>query len=66
MIDANYEWFMKHDLNNYAGKWIAVCEDKVVASGDDAGVVMKDAKKKCKGKVSTLTKVPKKDQVLIL
>ena len=56
----------KNNLDSYSGKWIAVCENGVVASGDDAGEVMREAKKRCKGKVSTLTKIPNKNQVLIL
>ena len=32
---TNYEFFMKTDLSNYIGKWIAICREKIVSSGDN-------------------------------
>ena len=42
---ANYEWFLKKDLSNYAGKWLAIVDKKVVASGDEAKEVNEIKKK---------------------
>lgn len=53
----NYEWFLKQDLSEYAGKWVAILDKKVVASGDDAGKVIEEVKKRYPGKKPFLAKV---------
>ena len=35
------------NLGDYLGKWIAIVEDKVVASGVDGQTVFREAKQKC-------------------
>ena len=44
--DKNYEFYINADLSEYAGKWIAIVEGKVVASGDRADTVYDEAKRK--------------------
>ena len=63
--DKNYEFYINADLSEYAGKWIAIVDGKVVASGDRADVVMKEAEKKYPDKEITLAKVPT-DDILVL
>lgn len=60
----NYLWYVKTDLRKYAGKWIAIADRKVVASGDDAEKVYKNAKKFVKN--PALAKVPKKDTLILV
>ena len=43
---ANYEWFLKEDLNDYAGKWLAIIDKKVVASGAEVNQVIQEVNKK--------------------
>jgi lipocalin len=31
----NYQWYLKTDLQNYAGKWVAIADEKVVAADTD-------------------------------
>lgn len=38
-MDKNYEWFLKADLTPYAGKYVAIAREQVIASGDDPGSV---------------------------
>jgi len=63
--DANYEWFLKADLGNYKGLYIAVAEGKVVEYGDDPKAVYSRAKEKQPAVEVVLWKVPK-EEVLIL
>jgi len=64
-VDKNYEFYINADLSEYAGKWIAIVDGKVVASGDRADEVGKEAEKKYPDKTITLAKVPS-DDILIL
>ncbi len=63
--DKNYEFYINADLSEYAGKWIAIVDGKVVASGDRADIVMREAEKKYPNKEITLAKVPT-DDILVL
>ncbi len=65
MKDKNYEFYINADLSEYAGKWIAIVDGKVVASGDRADEVMKEAEDKYPNKEITLAKVPT-DDILVL
>ena len=63
--DKNYEFYINADLSEYAGKWIAIVDGKVVASGDRADIVMREAEKKYPDEEIDLAKVPT-DDLLIL
>ena len=63
--DKNYEFYINADLSEYAGKWIAIVDGKVVASGDRADKVYDEAKKKYPDEEIDLAKVPT-DDLLIL
>ncbi|RLF49186.1 MAG: succinyl-CoA synthetase subunit alpha [Thermoplasmata archaeon] len=64
-VDKNYEFYIKADLSEYAGKWIAIVDGKVVASGDDPEHVYMSAEKSAKDKEISLAYVPR-DELLIL
>lgn len=64
MAYADYQWFIQQDLSSYAGKWIAIINRKVVASGKDPAVVVKEVKQKFPSKTPLLTKVRNKLAVL--
>lgn len=61
---ANYEWFLKEDLKDYAGKWLAIIDKKVVASGAEVNQVIQEVNKKYPNKKPLITKV--KDKLSIL
>ncbi len=64
-IDKDYAFYLSSDLKEYAGKWIATVEGRIIASGDRADEVMREAEKKCPDKTIALSKVPT-DDLLIL
>ena len=63
--DKNYEFYINADLSEYAGKWIAIVDGKVVASGDRADMVYDEAKRKYPEKEVMLAKVPTADTLIL-
>lgn len=63
-MGKNYEFFMKTDLSHYIGKWIAICNQKIVSSGNDPKQVFQEAKRKCPSERPLLTKVPEKETMI--
>jgi len=61
---SNYEWFLKTDFGDYAGKWLAIIDKKIVASGDNVTQVIMETKKQFPSKKPFITKV--KDKLSIL
>lgn len=64
-------WVSEHqkELAKYAGKWIAVLENKLIASGDSVSEVMQTIEQKGIKHLPLLTMVPRKDEgpyILIL
>ncbi len=44
-VDKNFDFYLTLDLEKYAGMWIAVLDNKVVASGNDFKDVFARVKK---------------------
>ena len=63
--DKNYEFYINADLSEYAGKWIAIVDGKVVASGDRADTVYDEAKRRYPDKEVMLAKVPTADTLIL-
>lgn len=55
---SNYNVFMSSDLENFSGKWIAICEENIVSFGDDAKKTFEEAQKKCPKKKVMIARVP--------
>ncbi|MBI2143425.1 succinyl-CoA synthetase subunit alpha [Candidatus Woesearchaeota archaeon] len=66
MIESygNYEWFLQNDLKEHAGKWLAIIDKKVVASGTDVSKLIQDVKKGYPNKKPLITKVQDKLSIL--
>ena len=65
MPSNDYEWYVKADLSNYKGKYVVIIDKKVVASGDNAKMVLDFVDAKYPNKRRLLAKVPR-DEILIL
>ncbi len=66
MADKNkLEFFIKTDFSRFTGKYVAIVDDKVVTSGDNAKVVWKDAIK-ITGKIPTIAKIPKEEALIFV
>ena len=56
----NYKYFMKTDMSNYVGEWVAVCREKIVSHGKDFNQVFKEARKKFPNDRPLVSKIPDK------
>ncbi len=65
MASKEFEFFLRADLSKYEGKYIAIVEDKVIASGANAKEVLDEARKKT-GKMPTLAKIPKEELLVLM
>ncbi len=63
-MESNYEFFLRTDLSHYMGKWIAICDEKIISSGDDPKKVFAEAKKLHPKHRPLLTKVPEKETMI--
>lgn len=59
-----FDFFVKSDLSKYKGQYIAIVDDKVVSSGENAKKVWEEAKKKT-GKIPTIAKIPKEETLIL-
>ena len=60
-----FEFFIKTDFGKYKGKYVAIVDDKVIASGDNAKKVWEEAKRRT-GKIPTIAKIPKEEALIFL
>ena len=63
-MDESYNFFMKADLSAYLGKWIAICDNKIVASGNSVKKVLEEAKKNCPAVEPLVARVPEKETMI--
>ena len=49
-LDKNYAFYLTLNLDQYAGKWIAIVDKKVVAQGENLKEVYNQSKKEYPGK----------------
>lgn len=65
MASKEFEFYVKANLKEYEGKYIAIVEDQVVASGDNAKKVLEEAKRKFPHKTPALAKIPKEETLIL-
>lgn len=63
-MEKDYNFFMKTDVNNYIGQWIAIHNQKIVSHGKDLKKVFTEAKKKYPNSRPLITKVPDEDTMI--
>ena len=66
-ISSAFDAFMrKKNWSKYAGRWVAICDDKVIANASTLNGVVKESSKKCGGMTPTFTKIPDRGSTLFL
>ena len=59
-MEKSFEFFLRNDFSRYKeNDWIAICEDKIVAYGENLKEVIKKAKDSCKEGRPLFTRVKK-------
>jgi hypothetical protein len=62
----SYEWYLSANLDEYAGKWIAIIGERVVAHGTSHKEVLAEVLKNHPQQEPLITRVPVKGEILIL
>ncbi len=65
-MTQEFDFYSVADMSEYAGKWVAILGNKVIASGDDLKKVYEEAKKIASNKEPLFTRVPREQETLIL
>lgn len=65
-MTVEFEYYTKDDFSDYAGKWIAILGEKIIASGTDFTKVYESAKAKSGKHEPLFTLIPKINETLIL
>jgi hypothetical protein len=61
-VEAKYLESMT-DLKPYRGKWVAILDDKIIATGEDIEQVYDEALKISKTRTPLFTRIPKEDEI---
>ncbi|CAN5815482.1 hypothetical protein BH23THE1_BH23THE1_12480 [soil metagenome] len=65
-MSQEFEYYSVMNTTEYAGKWVAIVGDKVIASGDNLREVHKKAKEIAGKKEPLFAKIPNEEETLIL
>lgn len=65
-MTQEFDFYSITDMSEYAGKWVAILGNKVIASGDNLKQVYEEAKKNAHGKEPLFTRIPEEQETLIL
>jgi hypothetical protein len=65
LIDTNYEWFLRADLEKFRGLYVAIVDGRVVESGDEPEKVYVKAREKYPKKEVVLWKVPREETLIL-
>lgn len=65
-MSKEFEFFLKANLSRYKGLYVAILDDKVVGSGENAKQVWKDCKKKYPGRTPTIAKIPREEALILV
>lgn len=60
MSTTNYEWFIKNNLEEYAGKWVAIDSNQVLESDQKLDGLLKKVKDKYPRSKPFITKIRNK------
>jgi len=63
-LNQNYSFFMKAELNNLRGKWVAICNQEIVAYGKELKKVLEEAKQKYPKTKPLIIRVPEKETMI--
>ena len=60
-----FEFFIQADLSRFAGQYVAIVGEKVVASGSNAQAVWRHAKRRFPSSTPTLGKLPREETLVL-
>ena len=63
--DENYSAYLTANLEEYKGKWIILCDEHVIASGDNIKKIVNEAQEKYPDKKFLLARVPEEGTMIL-
>ncbi len=63
-MDKNYHYFMRTNVDAFVGQWVAICNQQIVAHGNNVKKVFEEAKKICPRERPLLTRRPDKETMI--
>ncbi len=60
-----YNTYLQLDTKQFAGEWIAIVDDKVVAHNKDPRIAYSEAQKRAKNKIPMLAKIPGNELLIV-
>lgn len=60
-----FDFFIRADLSRFAGQYVAIVGEEVVASGSNAQTVWRQAKRRCPTSIPTLGKLPRAETLVL-
>ena len=63
-LEADYDYFLETDTSQYKGKWIAVSNNRVIATGKEVKEVSESAKKLIGSNKFLLIRVPSEETMI--
>ena len=62
--DTNYNFFLETNLDKYKGKWIIICDNKIISSGNELKKLVAEAKEKCGNKKFLIARIPSEETMI--
>lgn len=62
---VEFDFFIRADLSRFAGQYIAIVGERVVASGSNAQAVWKQAKRRFPSSTPTIGKLPRAETLVL-
>lgn len=62
---VEFDFFIRADLSRFAGQYIAIVGERVVASGSNAQAVWKQAKRQFPSSTPTIGKLPRAETLVL-
>lgn len=63
--NKEYSAFLSANLEGFKGKWIIVCDEHIISSGDDIKKIIEEANEKQPGKKFLLARVPEEGTMIL-
>ena len=63
--DKEYSAYLSANLEEYKGKWIILCDEHIISSGEDIKKIVSEAQEKCPNKKLLLARVPEEGTMIL-
>lgn len=63
-LDTSYNFFLETDLDEYKGKWVIICDNKVISSGTELKKIVAEAKERCGNKKFLIARIPSEETMI--